>query len=90
MITSQIKNLTQAIVDGMHEDSEKALHGTPTFVDECRRANPFTKKHFNITKQVRLDMMAHAVAVELKEAAKWEGTDDKKANPGLADAEKGV
>lgn len=90
MTTSQIKNLTQAIVDSMHEDNEEAFNGTPSFVTECCRANPFTKKHFNITKQVRLDMMAPAVAVRLKEAAKWEGIDDKKANPGLADAEKGV
>ena len=54
------------------------------FAAECRRANPYTKRFFNATKQIQLAIVATDVAAELKEAAKYEGVDDARANPGLA------
>ena len=55
------------------------------FAAECRRANPYTKRFFNCTKQIQLSIVATDVAAELKEAARYEGIDDARANPGLAE-----
>lgn len=62
------------------EKKEDAL-----FIKQCLCANPYTVKFFNVTRQIELSALAPETAAMLKEAAKWEGVDDLKANPGLAE-----
>jgi len=68
-------------------DAEKKANAA--FVSECRMCNPFTKRYFNLTRQIELKAISPDDAAELKECAKYEGVDEKRANPGLAESEGG-
>ena len=84
-------NLTETIQKAVEaettqrEQTAAEKKAVAAFVAQCRRANPYTKRYFNATKQIQLSIVATDVAAELKEAAKYEGVDDVRANPGLAD-----
>lgn len=64
-------------------DAEKKADAE--FVAECRRCNPFTRRYFNLTRQIELKEISPMDADLLKECAKFEGVDEKRANPGLAE-----
>ena len=88
-------NLTETIQKAIEAETEPRAQpaaekkAVADFAAECRKANPYTRRFFNATKQIQLAMVATDVAAELKEAARYEGIDDARANPGLADDEKG-
>ena len=84
-------NLTETIQAAIEaettqrETTEAEKKAVAEFAAQCRRANPYTKRFFNSTKQIQLSIVATDVAAELKEAARYEGIDDARANPGLAE-----
>ena len=88
-------NLTETIQTAIEaetarrEQTDAERKAVADFAAECRKANPYTRRFFNATKQIQLAMVATDVAAELKEAARYEGIDERKANPGLAGDEKG-
>lgn len=89
-------NLTETIQKSIEAERGKPRDLTAAekkaradFVAECRRANPYTQRFFNLTKQLRLALIDAEAATELRDAAMFEGIDDMKANPGLADDAKG-
>lgn len=86
-LTEEIQKAIEAQID-RREPTAAEKKAVADFVADCRRANPYTRRFFNCTKQIQLAMVAVGTAAELKDAAKYEGVDERKANPGLAD-EKG-
>ena len=88
-------NLTETIQKAIEaettqrEQTAAEKKAVEDFVSECRKANPYTRCFFNATKQIQLSIVATDVAAELKDAARYEGIDDARANPGLGDGKKG-
>ena len=89
-------NLTETIQAAIEaettqrETTEAEKKAVAEFAAQCRRANPYTRRFFNCTKQIQLAMVDVGTAAELKDAAKYEGVDERKANPGLADEKGGA
>ena len=87
-LTEKIQKADEAETTPREQTAEEKK-AVADFVANCRRANPYTKRFFNCTNQIQLSIVATDVAAELKEAARYEGIDDARANPGLAEDRKG-